>query len=314
MVNRSDSSDRPDRLERLYSILEDAEALLQGTPGSAPGRTARETLAARVESVIARGWDSPLPDADGKTDDASGYGGASATDRPVPRERSSLPDGPTPPGDPAADPLSAAAARYLAMTPDERSLRLEEIARAVLVCNACPLSMGRTNAVPGEGPLDPLVMIIGEGPGYNEDQEGRPFVGPAGQYLDKWLDAIGLVRGSNVWIGNVVKCRPPENRDPRPEESDACIPYLREQIALVRPRLIMTVGRISMRLLTGTTQGITRVHGSFYRYEGIPLVPTFHPSAVLRNPDYRRPVWEDLKKVRNWLIDNAGLDPGDGQE
>jgi uracil-DNA glycosylase family 4 len=157
-------------------------------------------------------------------------------------------------------------------------------------------------------------MIIGEGPGYNEDQEGRPFVGPAGQYLDKWLDAIGLVRGSNVWIGNVVKCRPPENRDPRPEESDACIPYLREQIALVRPRLIMTVGRISMRLLTGTTQGITRVHGSFYRYEGIPLVPTFHPSAVLRNPDYRRPVWEDLKKVRNWLIDNAGLDPGDGQE
>jgi uracil-DNA glycosylase len=305
MVNAANRSDQPDRLEGLYSILEGAEALLRGLPAAGEGRAAGETFEARVESMIARGWDSPVsePDRDG----------AAAGER-VGGHRFPRVDDPGSSGESDGEPASAVASRYLAMTPDERARRLAEIAEAVLVCNACPLSMGRTNAVPGEGPLDPLVMIIGEGPGYNEDQAGRPFVGPAGQYLDKWLDAIGLVRDRNVWIGNVVKCRPPENRDPRPEESDACIPYLREQIALVRPRLIMTVGRISLRLLTGTTQGITRVHGSFFRYEGIPLVPTFHPSAVLRNPDYRRPVWEDLKKVRNWLIDNAGLDPGDGQE
>ena len=149
-------------------------------------------------------------------------------------------------------------------------------------------------------------MIVGEGPGAQEDAEGEPFVGNAGQYLDKWLTAIGLSRESNVFIANIVKCRPPGNRDPKPEESDACLAYLHEQIGLVQPRLILTLGRISMRILTGTAHGITRVHGTMYHYQGIPLVPTFHPSGVLRNPAWRRPVWEDLKTVRNWLIDNAG--------
>lgn len=191
-------------------------------------------------------------------------------------------------------------------TSDERWARLQEIAAEIVRCDACPLSLGRTNAVPGEGVLDPLVMIIGEGPGAQEDAQGKPFVGNAGQYLDKWLHAIGLQRDTNVFIANIVKCRPPNNRDPQPEESETCLPYLKEQIQLIRPKLILTVGRISMRILTGTTQGITRIHGTFFRYEGIPLVPTFHPSGVLRNPAWRRPVWEDLKTVRNWLIDNAG--------
>jgi uracil-DNA glycosylase len=191
-------------------------------------------------------------------------------------------------------------------TPQERRRRLDELAEEIRQCSRCPLSLGRTNAVPGEGVLDPLVMIIGEGPGAQEDQEGSPFVGRAGQYLDKWLTAIGLSREENVFIANIVKCRPPNNRDPNPEESDLCLPFLQEQIALVRPRLILTVGRISTRILTGTSNGITRIHGTFYHYQGIPLVPTFHPSGVLRNPAWRRPVWEDLKSVRNWLIDNAG--------
>lgn len=190
--------------------------------------------------------------------------------------------------------------------PVARQRRLDEIAAQIRECTRCPLHIGRTNAVPGEGVLDPLVMVVGEGPGAQEDAQGKPFVGNAGQYLDKWLAAIGLSRETNVFIANIVKCRPPGNRDPQPEESDACLPYLREQIELVRPRLILTLGRISMRILTGTTHGITRVHGTFYHFQGIPLVPTFHPSGVLRNPAWRRPVWEDLKSVRNWLIDNAG--------
>lgn len=191
-------------------------------------------------------------------------------------------------------------------TTEERLRRLDELARAIRECTRCPLSLGRTNAVPGQGVLDPLVMIVGEGPGAQEDEEGLPFVGRAGQYLDKWLAAIGLSREKNVFIANVVKCRPPNNRDPKPEESDLCLPYLAEQIAIVRPRLIVTVGRISTRILTGTSKGITRIHGTFYHYQGVPLVPTFHPSGVLRNPAWRRPVWEDLKSIRNWLIDNAG--------
>jgi len=189
---------------------------------------------------------------------------------------------------------------------EERLRRLEELAAAIRSCTRCPLHEGRTKAVPGAGVLDPLVMIVGEGPGAQEDRQGIPFVGRAGQYLDKWLAAIGLDRNTNVFIANIVKCRPPNNRDPETVESSACRPYLDEQIEIIRPRMILTVGRISMGLLTGSEGRITRIHGTFYSYKGIPLVPTFHPSAVLRNPDYRRPVWEDLKKVRNWLVDNAG--------
>lgn len=189
---------------------------------------------------------------------------------------------------------------------EERLRRLDELASEIRSCRRCPLGEGRTNAVPGVGALDPLVMIVGEGPGAQEDQQGLPFVGRAGQYLDKWLSAIGLDRETNVFIANIVKCRPPNNRDPESTESGACRPYLDEQIALVQPRMILTVGRISMRLLTGSEGRITRIHGTFYSYKGIPLVPTFHPSAVLRNQEYRRPVWEDLKKVRNWLVDNTG--------
>ncbi|POR01819.1 hypothetical protein AU468_07665 [Alkalispirochaeta sphaeroplastigenens] len=192
----------------------------------------------------------------------------------------------------------------------ERRERLAALEVEVRRCSRCALSLGRTLAVAGEGVLDPLVMVVGEGPGREEDLQGRPFVGRAGQYLDKWLAAIDLSRETNVYITNIVKCRPPENRDPQPGESDACAPWLHEQIALVRPRLILTLGRISLRILTGSTRGITSLHGSRFRYRDIPLVPTFHPSAVLRNPDWRRPVWEDLKEVRRWLDeDPSGVAP-----
>ncbi len=187
-----------------------------------------------------------------------------------------------------------------------RRRRLAMLEERVRGCTRCPLHEGRMNAVPGQGVLDPQVMIIGEGPGAEEDRRGLPFVGRAGQYLDKWLEAIELDRTKNVYIGNVVKCRPPENRDPRPHESEACLPYLREQIELIRPRVILTVGRVASSILIGTSAGITRLRGRTYYYEGTPLIPTFHPSAVLRNQDLRRPVWDDLKRLRALLQSLAG--------
>jgi len=164
----------------------------------------------------------------------------------------------------------------------------------------------RTNAVPGEGADQPKLMIIGEAPGAQEDALGRPFVGPAGQYLDKWLKAIELDRNGDVFIGNIIKCRPPQNRDPLPEETSACLPYLRRQIRVIRPRAILTLGRISTHILTGTVEGIGKLHGRRFEFQGIPLIPTYHPSAVLRNPVYRKPVWDDLRKLKRLIEQQEG--------
>lgn len=179
-----------------------------------------------------------------------------------------------------------------------RARRLAMLEERVRACTRCPLHEGRMQAVPGEGVLDPLVMVVGEGPGADEDRRGLPFVGKAGQFLDRWLEAIDLDRKRNAYIGNVVKCRPPGNRDPRPFESEACLPYLREQIELIRPRAILSVGRIATGILVGTNAGITSLRGRTFYFNGITLIPTFHPAAVLRTPDLKRPVWEDLKRLR----------------
>ncbi len=186
-------------------------------------------------------------------------------------------------------------------SPVSREEALEETARTVSSCRRCGLAETRTMAVPGYGVLDPLVMVIGEAPGSEEDRQGLPFVGAAGQYLDKWLAAIGLERGGNVFIGNIIKCRPPQNRDPFPQEQQACLPFLKDQISIVRPKVLLCVGRISAQILLAKTDGIGRLRGSVYEFQGVPLVPTYHPSGVLRNPEYRRPVWEDLKQVRSLL-------------
>jgi DNA polymerase len=186
-------------------------------------------------------------------------------------------------------------------TAEERSKELALLEERVRTCTKCPLHEGRTNAVPGTGVLDPLVMVIGEGPGAEEDRLGEPFVGKAGKYLDKWLEAIDLSRTTNAYIANIVKCRPPGNRDPDSEEAAACIPYLHEQIMLIRPKTILTVGRVATGHLLDTQAGIGSLRNTVYRYRDIPLIPTYHPSGVLRNPDYRRPVWEDLKLLRSVL-------------
>jgi uracil-DNA glycosylase family 4 len=188
---------------------------------------------------------------------------------------------------------------------------LEELAQCIRGCRRCPLHAARKRVVPGEGSSSPQLLLVGEGPGGEEDRTGRPFVGRAGQYLDKWLEAIGLDRQGDCFITNIVKCRPPGNRDPQPEESGACLPYLERQLALLRPRAICTLGRVSTRILTGRSEGIGALRGRTYLYKGIPLVPTYHPSAVLRSndqrrtdpdrPDLRRAVWEDLRRVRSVL-------------
>lgn len=177
------------------------------------------------------------------------------------------------------------------------------VAEQVQGCVKCPLSAGRTLAVPGEGAERPLVVVVGEGPGAEEDRTGRPFVGPAGRYLDEWLSAVGLSRESNAFIANIVKCRPPGNRDPLPVETRACMGYLQRQIRLLSPRVILTVGRIAAQILLGASTGIGALRGKVYTWEGIPLVPTYHPSAVLRDQSLRRPVWDDLKRLRTLLPD-----------
>ncbi|MDR1748024.1 MAG: uracil-DNA glycosylase [Spirochaetaceae bacterium] len=187
---------------------------------------------------------------------------------------------------------------------------IDELVSCVRECRRCPLAETRTNTVPGIGSIRPLVMVIGEGPGADEDAQGEPFVGKAGQLLDKMLSAIRLSRRTNCYIANIIKCRPPNNRDPSPEESAACAPFIQEQIRLLSPKLILTVGRIAVQNLLSTSQGITRIHGQFFTYKGalekgIPLMPTYHPSALLRNEELKRPAWEDLKLFKNRLLELA---------
>ncbi len=182
-----------------------------------------------------------------------------------------------------------------------RQRSLAGLAAEMANCTRCDLCLNRLKAVPGEGVVDPEVLVVGEGPGADEDTAGRPFVGAAGRYLDKWLQAIQVSRDRNAFIANIVKCRPPENRDPRPEEVKACFPFLREQISLIRPKAILTVGRVSSQALLREPRGIGSLRGGSFFFEQIPLVPTYHPSAVLRDQSLRTPVWEDLKRLKAFL-------------
>jgi len=182
----------------------------------------------------------------------------------------------------------------------DRSELLSVVAAEVSACVNCGLSSNRITTVPGEGAPDVSVMFVGEGPGAEEDRTGRPFVGAAGQYLDKWLKSIALER-SQCYIANCVKCRPPQNREPHPEEIAACLPYLERQILAVRPRLICCLGRIAAQTLLGTTSSLGALRGKVHQRNGIAVVVTYHPSAVLRDQSLRKPVWEDLKLLQRLL-------------
>lgn len=178
---------------------------------------------------------------------------------------------------------------------------LTAVATEASRCMKCRLAAGRTRSVPGQGAAHPIVMVIGEGPGAEEDRTGLPFVGPAGQLLDKMLGSIGLSRQENCFIGNMVKCRPPMNRDPAPDEQAACMGFLDRQVALLKPKAFLAVGRIPAQSLLGTKDGIGKLRGTVYDYRGVPLIATYHPAALLRDESLKRPAWEDLKLLKSIL-------------
>jgi uracil-DNA glycosylase family 4 len=196
-------------------------------------------------------------------------------------------------------------------TPEKITL-LEDLSQEIRSCTKCGLHQGRTYAVPGEGNSDAGILFIGEGPGQREDIEGRPFVGRAGQLLTSMLAAIDLTR-EEVYITNIVKCRPPQNRTPLPEEIAQCLPFLERQITLIDPLVICCLGGSAAAAVLGSAAGVSKLRGTMYRYHafpgpntdsGVPVIVTYHPAAVLRFPDkYRRPVWNDLKLLRDYYRD-----------
>lgn len=179
-------------------------------------------------------------------------------------------------------------------------LELERLQAEIRACTLCGLHATRTQAVPGTGPCPADVMIVGEAPGFNEDAQGKPFVGAAGKLLDKLLERIGLDRES-VYITNVLKCRPPMNRDPMPNEAEACVPYLRRQVKLVQPRVILVLGRHALERMLPGHGPISRVHGTFVERGAYAFVPVYHPAAALHNGSLVRDLEEDFDKVRVYL-------------
>ena len=192
--------------------------------------------------------------------------------------------------------------------PDENStshgMTIEILNKKILECSKCRLSQKRTHIVPGQGVEHPDVLVIGEGPGEEEDKQGLPFVGPAGKLLDKMLNAIQLDRFVNCYIANTVKCRPPYNRDPQKDEAETCRSFLDAQIAVLKPKMILAVGKVAVRNLLKIEGefSLNRYRGKIYEYNKIPLIVTYHPSALLRNIEFKKPAWEDLKFFKSKLI------------
>ncbi|MEO8032156.1 MAG: uracil-DNA glycosylase [Gemmatimonadota bacterium] len=193
-----------------------------------------------------------------------------------------------------APPASAASDALRSLT------TLEAVAELIAGCVKCELSRTRNLTVPGEGNPEARLMFVGEGPGATEDQTGRPFVGQAGDLLNKILGSIGIERQA-VFIANIVKCRPPQNRKPLPGESAACIPYLHRQIALVRPKVLVALGGTAAESLLGVKKTLGDLRNKVHRYHGIPLVVTYHPAALLRNPNWKKPTWDDVRIARQLL-------------
>lgn len=206
----------------------------------------------------------------------------------------------------ADDALRQAQGPQTTQGPQEQTttaLTLSELNEKIRRCTRCQLARTRNNVVPGEGVEKPDVLVIGEGPGYDEDVSGRPFVGKAGVLLDKMLNAIGLDRNKNCYIANVVKCRPPNNRDPEPAEQSSCEGFLQAQIHILKPKMILCMGRIAGHKMLDSQAPLNQLRGQFFDYNGIPLMITYHPSALLRDENLKKPAWEDLKMFKRKLDD-----------
>ncbi|MBI4955841.1 MAG: uracil-DNA glycosylase [Myxococcales bacterium] len=223
-------------------------------------------------------------------------------DEPTDRGRAWTPPATQPAPRPAAPPPAERTALGETATPsavplDERTRRLDALAAEVARCTRCPLAGARTQTVFARGTPAAELVFVGEGPGAEEDAQGLPFVGKAGQLLDRMIQAMGYAR-DDVYICNVVKCRPPGNRKPTPEEMAACAPYLRTQLEVIGPRAVVALGATAVEGLLGASGGITRLRGSWKLYLGrVPVMPTFHPAYLLRSPDKKREVWSDLQQV-----------------
>ena len=188
-----------------------------------------------------------------------------------------------------------------------RIMTLDELEKECQSCTRCGLCEGRTNLVFGVGKKDADIMLIGEGPGENEDLQGEPFVGRSGKLLDKFLASIDLYRDKNIYIANMVKCRPPKNRDPKPEEQEQCLLWLREQFKIIRPKIIVCVGRISAQKLISPDFRVTKQHGEFFDKNGTLMMGTYHPAAILRNPNNKEQAFADWLRVRD-KIQELGIE------
>jgi len=231
----------------------------------------------RLRGVVAEGPDEPLPTA------------TAAPDAPAAAVAE-------PPARRAGWDALAEAARE---APRGGAAALQKVRDDLGDCRRCPLASGRNRLVFGVGDPEADLVVVGEAPGYHEDQQGEPFVGAAGQMLDKMIEnVLGLSRQRHVYILNMVKCRPPRNRDPEPAEVESCRPFLEGQLAAIRPKVMLTLGRVAFQALFRSDTSITRARGQWRDYQGVPTMPTFHPAYLLRNPAHKRKTFEDLKAVR----------------
>jgi len=174
---------------------------------------------------------------------------------------------------------------------------MDTLLHEVLNCSKCELAKQRNHVIFGEGNVNAGILIIGEAPGRDEDLQGRPFVGKSGQLLDKILAACGFTREEHVYISNIVKCRPPDNRVPTPQEAGTCLPWLLKQIELIDPKILILLGATALKYMMGQDHRITREHGQWLCWQNRLAIPVFHPSALLRDPSLKRPAWEDYKKI-----------------
>ena len=186
-------------------------------------------------------------------------------------------------------------------------MTLDQLEQACQGCTRCELCKGRTNLVFGVGKKDADIMLIGEGPGENEDLQGQPFVGRSGQLLDKFLASVDLDRNKNVYIANMVKCRPPQTRDPKPDEQELCLDWVRQQFKIIRPKIIICVGRIAAQKLISPDFKVTQQHGEFIEKNGVLMMGTYHPAAILRNPNNKELAFGDWLKVRD-KIQELGIE------
>jgi len=185
-------------------------------------------------------------------------------------------------------------------TGKDHAADLDAIKQTIASCTKCSLHETRTKVVPGQGSAHPEIMFIGEAPGADEDKQGQAFVGRAGKLLTKMIVAMGYTR-DEVFIGNILKCRPPDNRKPMPDEMDTCMPYLKQQITTLQPKVIIALGATAVQGLLQTSTGISKLRGTWMTFEGIPFMPTYHPAYLLRNPSAKKDVWNDLKAVLKHL-------------